>query len=90
LAVANNTQVACNAVRAELAGLPNKASFRTDCTALPLIVTAARDYPYWGTITPRTRVAVTYQTVPLIPIPGALTGRMTITRTVAARVTEDN
>ena len=60
------------------------------CTALPLIVTtAALD----GTTTPpsadNTRAAsvtVTYQTVPLIPIPGLLMSQFTFTRNVQMRV----
>jgi hypothetical protein len=34
---------------------------------------------------PAGQVSVTYTTIPLIPIPGVLTGQMTITRVVQMR-----
>jgi Flp pilus assembly protein TadG len=76
--------VLCPQVQLELAHMPNKGSFNSTCTTLPLIVTATAlangvdGAPAW-------RVTVSYQTDQLIPIPGILSGRMTFTRTVEMR-----
>ena len=83
---------ACAIVLKEMNSLPNTRTLTT-CNAgtcpsttgsvsatQPLAVTACSVAgPDGG---PAIRVIVTYQTVPVIPIPGVLTGLMTITRTV--------
>jgi Flp pilus assembly protein TadG len=87
---ATATADACTAVSLELGSMANANTFPQDCGSLPLIVkTAALD----GTTTPasadNTRAAsvtVTYQTVPLIPIPGLLPSQYTFTRNVQMRV----
>lgn len=73
---------ACTYVLAELSGMGNVHNL-TSCTALPLIVsvTAVKDFDGADA----SSVAVTYQTAPLIPIPG-LRGRLTVTRVVQMRV----
>lgn len=81
---------ACVAVSQELASMPNSNAFPAGCNDYPLkVTTAALD----GTTTPlsadNTRAAsvtVTYQTVPLIPIPGLLMSQYTFTRNVQMRV----
>lgn len=79
----------CKPVANELSMLPNiGATYLSSgtCTSLPLNIT-------YSTITaansadgePAVRLAVTYESIPLFPIPG-LTGRINITRAVEARV----
>jgi hypothetical protein len=68
--------------------LPNIASLPPThaCTALPLIVTATPFNDSEGM--PASRVAVTYQTVQLFPLPYMM-GRMTLTRIAEMRVYRD-
>ncbi len=73
---------ACGAALAELNYLPNARAVN-GCNSLPVIVTAT---PVTGPDgSPASSVAVTYQTVALIPIPG-LAKQLTITRTVQMRL----
>ncbi|MEQ1885492.1 MAG: TadE family protein [Bryobacteraceae bacterium] len=85
--------LACAAAKDELARMPNN-TFASTCNAAPLTVsqvTSAKaacpdydvSYPAAGEAC--TQVTVSYQTVPLIPIPGVLPGRLTITRVVRMR-----
>jgi Flp pilus assembly protein TadG len=73
----------CAAVLREMRSLPNAKDLQS-CTALPLHVQLETEQ---AGAPPHTvaRVSVTYQTVPLFPIPG-LAGRLTATRTVEMRV----
>lgn len=81
---ADDTAGACAAALAELQRLPNIAGQVSSCGALPVRVTAQSITGADGT--PASQVSVTYQTIPLIPIPLLLNGRVTITRTVQAKV----
>jgi hypothetical protein len=73
---------ACAYVLAELSGMGNLHNL-SSCTALPLIVhvNAVKDFDGADA----SSVSVTYQTAPLIPIPG-LRGRLTVTRVVQMRI----
>ncbi len=80
---------ACQHALPEMVMLPNIASLPPShaCTALPLIVTVtpiANDSEGM----PASRVAVTYQTVQLFPLPYMM-GRMTLTRIAEMRVYRD-
>jgi len=87
---ASDSATACTYVLEALRDMPNVGSGVTTCSAAgPVQVTAtpstATD-PVYNTITYTvSTVSVTYQTVPLFPIPG-LMGQMTITRTAQMRV----
>ncbi len=72
---------ACTYARAELSGMGNVQSL-TSCGALPLIVQVQAVKDFDGA--DATSVSVTYQTDPLIPIPG-LQGRLRVTRVVQMR-----
>lgn len=77
---------ACAHAKNELRMLPNFASFPAICNGAPLTVAAAQVLPADspdGEL--GTRVTVTYQSIPLFPIPG-LTGRLNVTRIVEMRV----
>ena len=78
-----NSSGACTYVLAEMADAPNLAGVST-CAASPLTVTAALVTGPDGANA--SQVTVSYQTVPLIPIPGLLPGQTTITRTVVIPV----
>lgn len=73
---------ACRAALGELNTLPNVGSVH-DCGTLPVIVTASRVMGPDGA--PASSVAVTYQTINLIPVPG-IPSQLTITRTVQMRL----
>lgn len=73
---------ACQAALGELNQLPNAGNVSA-CATLPVIVTATAVTGADGA--PASSVSVTYQTVPLIPIP-ALTSQLTMTRTVQMRL----
>lgn len=74
---------ACEFARAELDGLPNVAP-TTPCGSPPLnvIIVSGTD----AELAPSVSVRVEYETVPLIPIPGLLTGKTMIVRTAEARI----
>jgi len=81
-AVDNNT--ACSYVLQELKTLPNVGSSTSSCTANPVTVNAQLQNASDGTTA--SMVSVTYQSLPLIPIPGLLQGRYTWTRAVRMRL----
>ena len=69
----------------ELEAQPNVGASVTTCNALPVVVTtqllnAGPDGAKAA------QVDVAYQTVPLIPIPGLLTGQITLKRTVKMKL----
>jgi Flp pilus assembly protein TadG len=69
-------------VCAEMGSLPNVGS-ACPSSVVQVVVTPQ---PYNGVDgDPAGQVSVTYTTIPLIPIPGVLTGQMTITRVVQMR-----
>lgn len=77
---------ACRHVANELTALPNIGSYTGNCTAAPLVVSATR-VPAEQSVDgePASRIRVTYQSVPLFPIPG-VAGRLDITREVEMRI----
>jgi Flp pilus assembly protein TadG len=75
---------ACTLVLAELRKLPNIGTGVTGCSASPVMVTATQVIGPDGAIA--SKVAVTYTTIPLIPIPGLLTKQSTVTRIVTMRL----
>jgi hypothetical protein len=75
---------ACFHARRELAMMPNAQSFSLTCNQAPLVVTVTPFTDADGS--PASRVQVAYDTIPLIPIPGLVTGQQTITRQVSVKV----
>ncbi len=75
---------ACTYALQELQNIPNVGGL-SSCNALPLIVTAAADNSVGGEA--GTKVTVTYQSIPLIPIPW-MPGTYNITRSVWMRGAE--
>lgn len=76
---------ACNHARNELRMLPNYSSFDVNCAGAPLavdVVEIAESASADGE--KAIEVAVTYQTIQLIPVPG-LQGQLNITRRVQMR-----
>jgi len=84
---ADDQSGACERVLAEMSRLPNASDFASGCSSDPLRVTAERFIDGEGYESSRVRVS--YQTVQLIPIPGLVSGRLTITRTAEVRVFGD-
>ena len=74
---------ACTLVLQELSISSNVPASGT-CSSLPVIVTATAVSGADGQ--PATQVTVTYQTLSLIPIPGALTNQVSISRTAQLRL----
>jgi Flp pilus assembly protein TadG len=86
----------CTVAKGELGMLPNVTG--ATCGALPWQVTVTQlngsDCADKATASGVTNAAVpfcvqssvTYQTIPLLPIPGVLMGRMTLTRTAETRI----
>ncbi len=75
---------ACYHARHELAMMPNALSFPVACDAEPLVVTVT---PFQDAENmAASRVRVSYTTTQLIPIPGIVTGKRTIGRTVEVKV----
>jgi len=79
--------VACAAVRDELQMMPNFATLPVDCSGFPLEVRVRPFTDSGGK--PALRVSVGYDTIPLIPIPGLVTGQLRITRVADVRVFGD-
>jgi hypothetical protein len=78
-----DSSTACSLALGELGSLHNLSGVTT-CTALPLIVTVGSATGPDGASA--SQVSVTYQSDQLIPIPGLLTGRLTVTRTAQMRL----
>jgi hypothetical protein len=74
---------ACGYAVQEAINLPGVTS-GMNCQTLPFIVNVAAVAGPDGT--PATSASVTYQTIPMIPIPGILPGRLTFTRTAEMKV----
>jgi len=83
-AVAGSQPDACRLARGELSKMPNASSFATGCDSGPLVVTATSFTDSEGQL--GSRVQIAYQTLPMIPIPGLLTGSITISRIAEVRV----
>src|SRR5215471_13951094 len=77
---ASDSTGACSLVLAEMRKLPNIGTGTSTCSGNPVSVTATAVTGPDGASA--SKVAVTYTTVSLIPIPGLLSKQMTITRTV--------
>jgi Flp pilus assembly protein TadG len=75
---------ACNYVLANFSAVPNIGTIVTSCGVAPLIVTAGQITGPDGK--PAVSVTVTYTCMQMIPIPGLLQGRPTISRTVEMKV----
>lgn len=84
--VSENAQHACRHVANEMLALPNIGSYSGSCTAAPLIVSAV-PVPANSSVDgePAARIRVTYQSIPLFPIPGVM-NQLTVTREVEMRV----
>ncbi len=80
-------QEACSGVRDELLRMPNYSILPAACDAAPLDVDLDPFLDSEGK--PALRVTVAYQTVPLVPIPGLLPGKLMMTRVAEARVYGD-
>lgn len=85
--LASDAAGACPYVLEELRMLPNVRNSLTNCTSLPVIVTAQRIDPGVDGA-PASRLAVTYQTIPMIPIPGLMAMNFRFTRVVEMRIKE--
>jgi len=79
-----DSTTACTYVLQELRTLPNVGSAVTSCAANPVTVSAQLENGSDGTSA--SKVSVTYQSLPLIPIPALLQNRFTWTRTVKMRL----
>ena len=79
---AADSTLACQYALTELNRLPNASSLNT-CGGLPVTVTATALVDTDGANA--SQVAVTYQSINMIPIPG-LSGRLTLTRTAQMRL----
>jgi Flp pilus assembly protein TadG len=81
---AADSSTACTIVLNDLAALPNIGTSVTNCAANPIIVTATPTAGSDGAAA--SVVSVTYQSMPLIPIPGLLQKQFTWTRSVTMRL----
>jgi Flp pilus assembly protein TadG len=82
-ATAGDSAGACTYALQEMLMLPRITS-SMNCQSLPFVVTVT---PVTGPDgTPASSASATYQTMPMIPIPGILQGQLTLTRTVEMKV----
>jgi Flp pilus assembly protein TadG len=84
-----NQARACHVARDELQWMPNLRNLAPtyDCSASPLKVDINTDPNYMDADgSPATWVRVTYDTIQLIPIPGLVMGKTTISRRVEMRI----
>ncbi len=79
-ATATDSSTACSYALDQLRNLPNVGNSMSTCNGSPLSVTASNWTGPDGNS--GTSVLVTYTTPQLIPIPGVLSGQVTINRTV--------
>ena len=80
---AGDSAGACPYVLQEALALPG-ISTSMNCQSLPLLLTVT---PVTGPDgTAASRASVTYQTMPMVPIPGILQGQLTLTRSVEMKV----
>ena len=82
-ATAGDSAGACTHALQEALSLPGITG-GMNCQSLPFIVTVIPVAGPDGTAA--SSASVTYQTIPMIPIPGLLTGRLTLTRTAEMKV----
>jgi Flp pilus assembly protein TadG len=81
---AGDSANACIYALNELRTLPNVGSSTSGCSGSPITVSAQLQNGSDGNAA--SLVTVTYQSLPLVPIPGLLQGRFTWTRTVKMRL----
>jgi Flp pilus assembly protein TadG len=81
--LAGDSVGACQSALAEMSTMANVRSL-TSCGSYPLIVTATSEPGVDGSAA--STVSVTYRTDQMIPIPGLLSGRLTVTRKAQMRV----
>jgi hypothetical protein len=82
-ASASDNAGACNFALQEVLSLP-RINSSMNCQSLPFVVSVT---PVTGPDgTPAASASVTYQSMPMIPIPGLLQGTMTLTRTAEMKV----
>jgi Flp pilus assembly protein TadG len=74
---------ACAVALGELRALPNIGNAVQTCGSNPVVTAAAVTGP---DNKPATRVTVTYQTVSMIPIPGVLSGQITVSTSATMRL----
>lgn len=87
----NCSTAACGYALDQLRNMPNVGTSTTTCTASPVVVTSsiltgASSPDGVGNAYGAAQVTVTYTWPNLIPIPGLLTGALTISRTAVMRV----
>ncbi len=75
---------ACLSVFNELQAMPNASSLPAGCGALPLLVSTSQFTDADGNL--GVQVQVSYQPIPMIPVPGLLPQQLTMTRTVQAPI----
>jgi hypothetical protein len=80
---ADDSDTACTLALKEFASVPNLNGVKS-CGSLPLIVRATTVTEADGS--PASEVSVQYQSSQLIPIPGLLSGRLTVTRVAQMRI----
>lgn len=83
LSTAGDSGGACPYALQEALTLPGLNS-GMNCQSLPFVVTLTSGAGPDGT--PASSASVTYQSIPMIPIPGLLESRLTLTRTVEMKV----
>jgi len=83
LSTAGDSVGACPYALQEALTLPGLNS-GMNCQSLPFVVTLTQAAGPDGT--PASSASVTYQSIPMIPIPGLLESRLTLTRTVEMKV----
>jgi Flp pilus assembly protein TadG len=83
-ATATDATTACTYALEALRSNPNVGTTLANCSALPVQITATQITGVDGS--PAARVRVTYQSMQMFPIPGAFSGRFTVTRQVDMRL----
>ena len=81
---AADSTTACTYALAELNALPNVGTAVTSCGTSPVVVTAAQVTGTDSSLA--SQVTVSYTSPQLIPLPGALPGQFTFSRTVQMRL----
>jgi Flp pilus assembly protein TadG len=84
VSTASDSATACALVLGEMRKLPNIGMAVTTCSGSPLTVTAAS--VIGPDLAAASQVTVIYTPVAMIPIPGLLPSRFTLTRTVKMRL----
>jgi hypothetical protein len=80
---AADSATACTIALGEMRKLPNIGSTVTACTSNPVVTASSVSGPDSAAAS---KVSVRYQSVSLIPIPGLLKKRLTVTRSVTLRL----